>query len=360
MDHTAANEIHNTTWQGRLPGRSSLRETGRAMYDHDPDQLPDSEFVTGTVRRLCPGNSGRLLDARRTPIVIVDVIPRVGMFELEVTAFEDAGARWVLPIEDVAKFQFCLDARTASPDEVAIFEAAVQKFNKELRIDIDTDAEAETEKLIEHESETAADWFTEHSRFFGSGAELDLSSPEGPTSLRADLVSYLDSRAVGDIEEAFATTWVSNPASGEVIKGHRIAIAQLGLAPYDGLITRCPSTFTGIWSLDRRIEHIVTRLGFLRALFTTTRIEHVILYRGLSFEHPPPSRRTSTLISATFQRAVAESWMDADPKVFSVSLMRQPVPVSRLLMTYLETDAMNSQFAEAEAVLIAHPLGPLF
>jgi len=63
------------------------------MYGHDPDQVPDSKLGAGTVRCLCPGNPRRLFHARRTPIVIVGVMPKGGMFDLDVTVFEDAGAR---------------------------------------------------------------------------------------------------------------------------------------------------------------------------------------------------------------------------------------------------------------------------
>lgn len=74
-----------------------MRETRRATYEHAPDQLPESEIGASTVRSLFPGNPGQLLHAHRTPIVIVGVMPKVDMFELEVTAFEDAGARGWIP-----------------------------------------------------------------------------------------------------------------------------------------------------------------------------------------------------------------------------------------------------------------------
>jgi hypothetical protein len=36
-------------------------------------------------------------------------------------------------------------------------------------------------------------------------------------------------------------------------------------------------------------------------------------------------------------------------------LIRQQVPISRVVMTFLETRAMSERFKEAEAVLIADP-----
>jgi hypothetical protein len=41
-----------------------------------------------------------------------------------------------------------------------------------------------------------------------------------------------------------------------------------------------------------------------------------------------------------------------DPKR-TVAIYRQAVPIHRVLMTYLETEAMNHPFREAEAVLLA-------
>jgi len=41
-------------------------------------------------------------------------------------------------------------------------------------------------------------------------------------------------------------------------------------------------------------------------------------------------------------------------------LMRQVVPIERVFMTFLETEAMNRQFHEAEAVLLHEEGNPLF
>jgi hypothetical protein len=49
----------------------------------------------------------------------------------------------------------------------------------------------------------------------------------------------------------------------------------------------------------------------------------------------------------------------ADPKR-TVAIYRQAVPVERLLMTYLETEATNHPYREAEAVLLGDPTNQAF
>src|SRR5215471_8881040 len=76
------------------------------MYQTDPDARPDSEFAPGELRWLVTGNTGRLLDGRRTPVRVTALDLAHGYFEAEILAFEDAGARWLVPLEDVTRYQF--------------------------------------------------------------------------------------------------------------------------------------------------------------------------------------------------------------------------------------------------------------
>jgi hypothetical protein len=102
------------------------------VYASDPDAAPDSEFVSGALRHLAPGNRGRLCDARRTPITITSIDLDRGAFQLEIGAFADAGARWDLPLEEVARFQFAADAQIVDGVDVARLEQAVERFDREL------------------------------------------------------------------------------------------------------------------------------------------------------------------------------------------------------------------------------------
>jgi hypothetical protein len=52
---------------------------------------------------------------------------------------------------------------------------------------------------------------------------------------------------------------------------------------------------------------------------------------------------------------VATAHFDGGPTTHTAVLWRQAVPITRLLMTFLETRKMNGRFHEAEAVLIADP-----
>jgi hypothetical protein len=60
-------------------------------------------------------------------------------------------------------------------------------------------------------------------------------------------------------------------------------------------------------------------------------------------------------LSATFSPAVTESHVRGGPTTRSAVLWRQRLPIGRLLMSFLETAAMNERFHEAEAVLVAGP-----
>lgn len=321
---------------------------------------PDSEFFMGTLGRLVVGNEGRMMDPRRTPIRIVDVLADVAMFELEVTAFEDADALWRLPMEKVESFQFALDSKEATPTQVGAYETAVARFDQPLVINAGPSVAKASEERIASQVSHARDWLKHHSMFFEAGRTLELDGREGDRLLCVDLTRYLDSLGVADIESDFATTYVSNPGSGEIVKGHCIVLAELGLVPYRGKIVRDPATFFGEWSKEHRAQHVVARLGFLRAAFGLAGHDHVVLYRSLSFPGDPPASRDASLISTTFSRLVAEAWLDADADRYSVVLMRQPIPVERLFMTFVETKAMNQQFGEAEAVLLADPDNQLF
>ena len=100
----------------------------------------------------------------------------------------------------------------------------------------------------------------------------------------------------------------------------------------------------------------MSRLGFIRALFGHLGIRSVTLWRGLSTEsglRDPDDGRT--FVSTSFDEAVARAHFDDGSEGWTRVIVQQAVPVERLFMTYLETAAMNRQFLEAEAVLLAQP-----
>jgi hypothetical protein len=299
---------------------------------------------------LVVGNRGRLLDARRTPITVTAVHPARGSFEVEIGAFEDAGARWEMPLEDVGRFQFARGCSMAADDLVGELERARRQFDQELIVGCDAVARSRTLDRIEHERERVR-------HRLSSVDPVDVARCIGARSGEDRLFDLLDEViaecGVADLEHRFASTFVSNPRSGEFIKGHAIVLAELGLCPYRGKVVRDPAVFEGVWSKPRRAEHVITRLAFTQELWG--RVEPVTLYRGAAVEGALPEPARSSFVSATFSREVAEAHFEGGPTTRTAVLWRQQVPITRVFMTFLETREMNRRFNEAEAVLIGDP-----
>jgi hypothetical protein len=215
------------------------------------------------------------------------------------------------------------------------------------------------ERLTERQREASA-WLREKSRFLEGSGQLDMESRHGPSSLFSDLQRFMEERDLLDLEEAFSASYVSNPHYSELVKGHRILMAELGLVPYDGTVVRDPSLFDGRLSKERRAEHILSRLAFLRALFSIVGCSAVTLYRGFVFDGRPEPPRNQTFVSASFDFEVARSCYAPRETSRSGVVIRQVVPVERLFMTYLETVQMNRQYLEAEAVILYEQGNPLF
>jgi hypothetical protein len=330
------------------------------IHQFNPDMAADSDFTPGTLAYLVPGNRGRMLDPRRTPIQVLALRPEVGLFVCEVLDFEDRGAHWELPFEDVRWFQFEHASRCASPAELQELEAAVARFDRPLEIPRDPSARTLTLERLEKSLREAGRWLEAHSSFFRAGGRLGLSSRDGDPRLWADLESYLGTLGSWPIEETFARQFVSNPGAGECVKGHRIVLAELGLAEYRGKVMRDPELFAGSWSKRARADHILARLAFVHEVFTRAGVPEPVLYRGIATDNAPEQRRGTSFVSATFSREVAASMFEPAGGAPHGVLMRQRTPCSRLFMTYLETEPMNRQFREAEAVLLEQGEGAWF
>jgi hypothetical protein len=293
------------------------------------------------------GNTGRLLDARRTPVAVTRVDPELGVFEVEIAAFEDAGARWELPAEDAGDFQFARACAQAPADVISALEAAVARFDRRTEVPCDVAARATTLRRV------AAARPNLH-------VELDLDAHvarrEGEPALYAQLDEHLGDLAAMD--RPLAETLVSNPRSGEHVKAHAIVLAELGLCPYHGKVVRDPRVLEGEWSRERRAEHLVLRIAFAQALWS--RLGPPVLYRAAATEGPLPPERPRSFVSATFAREVAEAHFAGGPRTEVAVIWRQKVPPERVLMTFLETAAMNARYREAEAVLVADPANRAF
>jgi hypothetical protein len=329
---------------------------GAAIYRSDPDTAPDSEFVAGELRHLVVGNRGRLLDARRTPVAVTAVAPEVGAFEVEIGAFEDAGARWELSLEDVRRFQFAQGGAFASQEVVAELQRAAARFDRELVVDCDPAARTDTLRRIATVRQALKPQLVSQK----IDVARHIAERRGHDALFDLLEATMSARRLEDLEERFSAAFVSNPRSGEFVKGHAIVLAELGLAPYRGQVVRNPDLFRGASSKSRRVEHAIVRLAFTQELWASLGNETVTLYRGMAAEGPLRKPAQSSFVSATFSLEVATAQFEGGPATKTAALWRQDVPVTRLVMTFLETREMSGRFKEAEAVLIGDPGGGAF
>jgi hypothetical protein len=321
------------------------------VYASDPDIAPDSEFEPGQLRHLVPGNRGRLLDARRTPITVTGLVPERAAFVVEVGAFEDAGARWELPLEDIGSFQFARGEPVAGARTVAELERAVARFDRQLQIDCDPDARERSLHRIATERANMRTRLESADR----DAAARIAARQGDPRLFNLLEEVVNAHGVGELERDFSTAFVSNPRSGEQVKGHAIVLAELGLCPFRGKVVRDPGLFDGAWSRARRSEHLITRLAFTQELWSSRGEREVVLYRGAAVDGSWPERAPASFTSATFSAEVATEHFAGGPATHTAVLWRQRMPIARLFMTFLETRAMNGAFHEAEAVLIGDP-----
>lgn len=322
---------------------------------------PDSAFEPGELRHLVAGNAGRLLDARRTPITIVEISLAAGVFVVRIDDFEDRGALWQAAFEDVGDYQFPCGSSEASGIDLTAYEQAVERFDRQLAIECDSNAADATKQRLARERIAASTWLVAHSTFLAGVGELpSAESRTGAPALYADLHAYMQERGIWDLETAFAHQFVSNPGSGDLVKGHRIVFAELGLVPYAGKVTRDPQVFADAWSRDRRAEHIVARLAFVSALFQQLGRTRLVVYRGLSTDEPLIDAPNKSFVSTTTSLAVARSHFESGDAENTRVLTGQAVPVERVFMSFYETASMNEQFREAEVVLLFDPANRMF
>jgi hypothetical protein len=325
------------------------------IYESHPDCAPDEEFVAGRPELLVAGNRGRLLDARRTPIAITAVNPATGGFEVEIRAFEDAGARWELALEDVAKFQFEHGSAVVAAAALEPLRRAIARFDRSVSIACHPRAGARTAAEIARQRSAAREWISIHGGVPALDLDRCIATRRGDPAVSALLDGFLGTRGLCELDGRFAERFVSNPASGELVKGHAIVLAELGLCPYRGKVLRDPSTFDEPLSKRNRATHIVARLAFMRELWSGWGYGSVTLYRGLAVDGPLPQYAPPSFPSATFSAEVAEAHYRGAPSTRTAALIRQTLPVERLFMTFLETPAMNRRFLEAEAALLGDP-----
>lgn len=329
------------------------------VYEFDRDSAPDGDFVAGSLERLVVGNRGRLLDARRTPVQVTAVSPDTGAFEIEILRFEDAGARWELGLEEVTRFQFERDAALATAEEIRELDLASRRFRVEVVIEAEPAAGAQTAEAIASEQRVLRAELAGVEALHRLDLATHVRTREGHPELMVTVDRLAGTRGVAELDERLASAFVSNPQSGEVVKGHAVVLAELGLCRYQGPRIRDPGVLQ-TWTAETRARHIIFRLALMRELFGTVTPGMLWLFRAAAHEGPPPSPAPRSFISATLSREVAEDHFAGGPRSTSAVMWRQRTPAERLFMTFLETPALNRQFKEAEAILIAGSEGMLF
>ena len=332
---------------------------GDVVHQFNSNMAPDSDFRPGEIKHLVVGNRGRLLDPRRTPIMIVDLIPQTGHFIVRIDDFEDKGARWEVGFEEVSFYQFALESAEGQPSEVERFSEIARRLSQPFQIPCDPVSATRTMQNLAELQRDAAVWLGNNSNYLKKYDRIETKSRQGPSELFDDLKRFMGQHDLADVESGFAACYVSGPHYRE-LEGHRMMMAELGIVAFDGTIVRDPSLYEGRWSKERRALHILCRLAFLRAFLSTLGVTTVTLFRGLVLDHTTYVPRNRTFVSASFDLEVAQSCFALREAQKSGLLMRQVVPIGRLFMTYLETAAMNRQFLEAEAVLLYEPENPLF
>jgi hypothetical protein len=323
------------------------------IHQRDPNHRPDSDFEFGELAHLVSGNAGRMLDPRRTPMRVAALRPEIGSWVCEITAFEDQGARWTLPVESVVRFQFDRGATPATAEAVASLEEQIRRFATPLMIEPDRERAKATLAALGRRRIEAAAWLADREPMLRRTAELDHAQRHAPTVTVAAFETFMQERGLLEMDHTLAQIYVSNRHSGETVKGHLIVMAEMGITPFHGKIVRDPATFAGDWRRERRVDHVLWRTAFLHAMLAAIGIEVLELHRGVSSEAGITPSVGQVLESWSFSRQVAESVAGPPTANAQRVVHTRNISYHRAFMTYLETRAMNRQFLEAEAVLFA-------
>lgn len=324
-----------------------------AIHEFDDDMLSDDNYLKGHIRYLVTGNQCRLLDGRRTTGYIEEYFHDSGMFRWRIVKYEDEGKYWDLPAEQVSRFQFYKDSHELNEINIEAIKQTIEKFDKSHIINIDTDEKVKSEKEIMECQHSVKRWLLNHSQLVRSNSKLDSKDCSGSPLLWEDLKTYMESVGFEEEERRTAELMVLNPNSGEWIKGMSIVLAEMGLVSYKGKTPRTKDIFFGLGAKKNRRAYIIHRLAFIRVFFSLMNVSEVTLYRGMCSENRwSPIQRTYLPCTLNLDVAKAFSNFD-DGSKFQISyLVKITTPIEKLFMTFLETEAMNRQYQEAEVIIL--------
>lgn len=323
-----------------------------SIHKSNKNARPDSDYLSGEIKFIVKGNECRLLDGRRTPGVIEDYFKESGQFRWRITDFEDAGSYWDVPAENIQSYQVLIGSEELDFQTVQEIEATVKAFDQELHIDVSDEARVTTEREINVVQEAIEKWMRQHSTWMKQGHVLDLDSETGNRLLMDDLKRYMADAQLIELETEMAKQFVLNPYS-EWMKRMTITLAEMGVVAYKGKVPRGELRDQCDASQENRRTYLIHRMAFVRAFFSLNQIKEVQLYRGMTTEGEWRDFHDKSLTSWTFNPKVALSFCDLDKQnVYKNGyILKRMIPVEALFMTYLETEEMNQQYLESEAVL---------
>jgi hypothetical protein len=259
-----------------------VSRTPSDIYQHDANAAPDGAFETGTLSHLVAGNRGRMLDPRRTPVTITGVDASRGMFGVAVEAFEDAGALWELPVEDASTFQFERPSASLPQPDLEKLQHVAARFDRTIHVSASQEARTQTLHAVEKQRALIRAELAARPELQAIDIPKCVRTRQGSEEAATALQSLVERVGLGSLEKSFAETYVSNPNSGEIVKGHSIVIAEMGLCPYTGKMVRDERLFEGDGTKERRRAHIVLRLAFLQELMLLLATSAIDLYRGMA------------------------------------------------------------------------------
>lgn len=326
-------------------------------HQFNKNMEPDSSYVNGETKFLVVGNECRLLDQRRTPGKIAAIDLESGFFIWEIADFEDKGKFWEVEFERINTYQFKIGSKESPVSDIETFNQKISVLSKNVEIRASASSDIQIRQILNDRMNEASIWIGKYSEYFRTRHDIDFQNTIGPNLLREDFNNFMKHHGLLELDKKTTEVQVLNPFSGEWIKAMQMTMAEMGLKPYYGKSIRSEKVYEGIGTKENRKKYIEYRLGFLRAMFNEMNLQEVELYRGMSTDSawtPKTSNQFRYWTSWTFNYKVAQDFSVLMPKSKQKNsyLIKRSIPVAQLFMTYLETDAMNSQYLEAEALVL--------
>lgn len=328
-----------------------------STHQFNENMLPDDQFEDGNLCHLVEGNECRLLDKRRTPGVIKSIDMDGGYFRWEISDFEDKGKYWDVTFERVNTYQFKKGSNQLGKDKIGPLEKRISELKKEIEIVAKDSEKLKTDQRITDAEKHISSWLDSQSKFFKAREDIDYQDTTGPQLLREDFKNFMVEAGLWETEQKTSEIQVMNPHSGDWIRGMQIVMAEMGLKDYRGSIQRSSNTFLEFGNKDNRRKYIEHRLAFIRTYFKKLGIKEAILYRGMTTEwewKPDTTNQYRFWSSWTFSYKVGQDFAELKPnnQYKNSYLIKRAIPVEKLFMTYIETEAMNKQYLEAEALVL--------